>query len=150
MSLNQFMVFAAVAKHRSVSRGAEELYISQPSVTQQLKLLEENYNVKLYKRSGRGIELTEAGRVFLRGVNAMLKQHEKLKQTLNTTFPAIKADSFTVGGTYSPSLSLLPSLLVIFKKRHPQRQLTLRIDNWQNIERLVLKSEVDIAVFSPT
>ena len=149
MTLHQMRLFALVAKHLNLRKVSEELHISQPSVSTELNLLEKEWGVRFHEKIGRGIELTEAGRIFQRGVRTILKQHKKLKQSLNAAFPATMDETLTVGGTYSPSASLLPSLLVIFrKKHHPQIQLTLRTDNWRAIQRLILNSEVDIAVVS--
>jgi len=52
MTLDRFMVFAAVAKHQNVTRASEQLHASQPAVSKQLKLLEKNYNTKLFNRGG--------------------------------------------------------------------------------------------------
>jgi DNA-binding transcriptional LysR family regulator len=146
VTLDHFHVFAIVAKHRNVSRASEELHISQPAVTTQLKLLGENYHVKLYKRGGAGIELTDAGRIFLKYAKTTLKQHEKLKQKLSAAASGTTVESLTVGGSHSPSMSLLLSLLTIFKRRHPRVQVNLRTNNRTTIERQVENSEVEIAV----
>ena len=117
MTLDRFMVFAAVAKHQNVTRASEQLHISQPAVTKQLKLLEKNYNLKLYKRIGRGIELTESGQVFLSDVKAILKRYERLRENITAAPATAKVETLTVGGSHSPSVHLLPSLLARFKPR---------------------------------
>ena len=67
MTLHQLKVWTAVAKRLSITKAADELHIRQPSVTQQIKLLEKEYRLKLYEINfGRGIELTLAGRLFLK------------------------------------------------------------------------------------
>jgi DNA-binding transcriptional LysR family regulator len=68
MTLDRFKVFAAAARYHSVTRASEEIYITQPAVTKQLKALEGDYNANLYRRNGRGIELTEAGQTFLKKI----------------------------------------------------------------------------------
>lgn len=55
----------AVAKRLNITKAAKDLSITQPSVTQQIRLLEEEYRVKLYSKHGRGIELTQEGRTFI-------------------------------------------------------------------------------------
>ena len=74
MTLHQLEIFLAVAKHLNVTRAADDMHINQPSVSQQLKLLEENCGVKLYKMMGRKIELTEKGRLFLNEATAILNR----------------------------------------------------------------------------
>jgi DNA-binding transcriptional LysR family regulator len=148
MSLDHFMVFATVAKHRSVTLASEALHITQPAVTKQLKLLEERYRAKLYTKGGKGIRLTDEGRIFLRDVRTILRQHERLKRRLDGSLLRAESRSLTVGGSYSPSVALLPSLLTRFEKRHPRVRLQLRTGNRLAIERLVLKGEVDLAVIN--
>lgn len=148
MTLGHLMVFAAVAKHRNVTRASWELHVSQPAVSKQLKLLEKNYNTKFFKRGSRGIELTEAGRMFLRDVKALLKRYERLREKFTAAPYTGEVETLTVGGSYSPSVHLLPSLLARFKRTHPRVQFHLRTGNRLAIERLVLKSEVDIAVIN--
>jgi len=146
--LSQFEMFAMVARLRNLTHASAELNISQPALTQQLKNFERKYDLKLYKKGGKGVELTEAGKILLKFVTRILKQHEKVKRRLSATKATNKAQSLTVGGSYSPSAVLLPSLLARFKKSHPQVELKLRTDNRPNMERLVLDGEVELAVLS--
>jgi LysR family transcriptional regulator, low CO2-responsive transcriptional regulator len=146
--LYQFEIFATAARLRNLTRASAELHISQPALTQQLKNLEREYDLNLYKKGGKGVELTEAGKILLKYVKRILKQHEKVKRRLSATTAPNKAQSFTVGGSYSPSAVLLPSLLARFKKSHPRTELNLRTDNRLNIERLILKGEVELAVLN--
>jgi DNA-binding transcriptional LysR family regulator len=144
----QFMIFAAVAKHRNVTRASEELRISQPGVSQQLKLLEQNFGVKLFKRGGRGVDLTDAGRLFLDKITPIMSQVQDLNKTFSPRILAPKIQSLVVGGTYSTSTSLLPSLLALFKKRHPRVDLGLRTGDRRAVERLLLSSEIELAVMA--
>ena len=148
MTLDRFKVFTAVAKHHNATRASEELHISQPAVTKQLKALEKAYNAKLYQRTGRGTELTEIGRVFLRDITKILAQYGKLRQKFSAVSPAAKIETLTVGGSFSLAASLLPSLLADFRKSRPNVEINLRADNGAAIERLVLTSDVDIAVIN--
>ena len=148
MPLYPFEMFATVARLRNLTRASVEMNVSQPALTQQLKNLEKEYELKLYKKGGKGVELTEAGKILLKYVQRILKQHEKVKRRLSATKALNKALSLTVGGSYSPSAVLLPSLLARFRKSHPQVELKLRTDNRPNIERLVLKGAVGLAVVS--
>ena len=146
MTLDHFMVFAAVAKHRSVTQASADLHISQPAVSKRLRLLERNYNAKLYNQAGRGIELTEAGKIFVRGIKTILKHHEQLKQKLSSVVSGDKVESLTVGGSHSVSAEWLPSLLADFKRTHPHVQTNLRTNNTASVVQMVLNSEADIAV----
>ena len=82
MNLNQVQVFCAVAKHLSYSMAAEELFITQPAVSQQVKALERQLNVKLFERVGNKLFLTEAGEAVLTHAQAMLTARAEMEQTL--------------------------------------------------------------------
>ncbi len=147
MTLRQFTIFAAVARHFNVTQASKELHVSQPSISKQLRLLEESYKVKLYyRKDAGGIDLTEDGRIFLRHINVILSDLGKLRERFYPVPPSANAGSLTVGGSYGPSAVLLPSVIDLFGKSHPHTRLGLRTDSRKIIERMVLRGEVDIAV----
>jgi len=80
MTLRQLRIWIAVAKRQSMTKAAAELHIKQPSVTQQVKLLEQEYRVKLCNGNGRGIELTPSGRLFLKYAKRALSQVDNLER----------------------------------------------------------------------
>jgi DNA-binding transcriptional LysR family regulator len=146
MTLHQFMIFAAIARHRNLTKASQELRVSQPSVSQQMKLLQGHYGIQLYRRTARGIELTEVGRRFLMAIRPILHQVDRLN-TFSVASPATREPQrLTVGGTYSPSTIVLPLLLSRFKKNHPTTEISLRTNNGFEIERLLLKGQVEIAL----
>ncbi len=83
MTLCQLKVFAMVAKHLNMTKASYELHVSQSSISQQLKLLEEECGIKLFNKVGRGVALTEGGRLLLIDINPILCQIEKLKEKYN-------------------------------------------------------------------
>jgi len=86
MTLHQLKVWIAVAKRQSMTKAAAELHIKQPSVTQQVKLLEKDYGLKLYNVNRRGIEVTQAGRVVLKYAKRILTQVDSLEKELTSRF----------------------------------------------------------------
>ena len=92
--------------------------------------------------------MTETGRVFLSDVKAILKRYERLTEKFSAAPATAKVETLTVGGSYSPSVRLLPSLLALFKRTHPHVQFNLRTANRLAIERLILNSEADIALIN--
>ena len=146
MTLDRFKVFAAAARYRSVTRASEALYITQPAVTKQLKALERDFNANLYRRIGRGIELTEVGQAVLGKVKKILKSYNSLIPTSTASRSTAKVETLTIGGTYGPSASLLQSAMARFNESHPKAVLSLRTDNKVVIGGLVLNGDVDIAV----
>ena len=82
MTLHQLKIWTIVARLQSMTKAANELRIRQPSVTQQVKLLEKEYRLKLYEVNGRGIELTQAGKLFLKNANRILLQVQNFEKSL--------------------------------------------------------------------
>ena len=82
MTLNQLRIFDIVAKHSNITSAAHEMHISQPSISKQLKALQEGYGLKLYTRGVQGIKLTDEGRQFLDAVRPILFQIDDLEKTI--------------------------------------------------------------------
>ncbi len=86
MTLHQLEVWIVVAKHQNVSKTADELHIRQPSVSQQIKSLENEFGIKLYKAyPGKGIELTQAGKLLLKYAKLILLQVKILESKLKSS-----------------------------------------------------------------
>ncbi len=148
MTLHQLRIFAAVAKHLNITKASEALHITQPSVSQQLKFLEEECGVKLYKKMSRGVELTDRGQLFLNDVEPLLSRVERLEDQFNDRPTRKRVGPLTIGASHSQAVSFLPLLLTVFKETHPEVQLALRTETSRMIEQLVLNSEVEIAVIT--
>jgi DNA-binding transcriptional LysR family regulator len=145
LTLHQLKIFSSIAKFLNVTKASVELHISQPSVSQQVKLLQEEYGERLYTKNGRGIKLTEEGRLFLKEIDPILRQVDHLKNKFGIQ---LKQGSLTIGGSHSPSASFLPLLASVFKESHPDTKLTFRTHNSDVMERMVLDSDVEIAVIT--
>ena len=146
MTLNQFTFFAAVAKHGNVTRASEELHVSQPSISQQLRALEQAYGVKLYRRIGKGIELTEAGKVLLCSIAPILENVAQIEKTFAQPPPRAETGRLAIAGTFNPSTLLLPALAARFKKNHPEIEIELRTGTAHQLEQLLATGQVKIGV----
>jgi DNA-binding MarR family transcriptional regulator len=86
MTLHQLSIWIVVAKHQNVTMTADELHIRQPSVSQQIRSLEEDCGIKLYKvHTGKGIELTPAGKLLLKYAKKILSQVKTLESKLKSS-----------------------------------------------------------------
>ena len=146
MTLHQFQIFIAISKHQNLTRASAELHISQPGVSQQMRLLQEEYGAKLYKRTVKGIELTDAGKKFLTAISPIVEQVKSLKTCSAQSATATEPERLVVGGTDSTSTYLVPSFLSRFKKANPGVEIECRTNHGNEIERLILKHNVEIAV----
>ena len=86
MTLHQLSLWIVVAKHQSVTKAADELHIRQPTVSMQVKSLQNECGIKLYKAyRGRGIELTQAGNLLLKHAKKILLQVKILESKLKSS-----------------------------------------------------------------
>lgn len=147
MTLHQLRIFKSVAKHLNITRAAAELHVSQPSVSQQLRLLEEEFKVKLYEKVGQGIRLTEAGVQVVRKIEPILFHLDELEQYLQATRKEKPDPTLTVGVSYAISETLLPRALQAFRKIHPQVRIHIHADRSSVIEEAVLNESVEVGLF---
>jgi DNA-binding transcriptional LysR family regulator len=146
VTLRQLEIFVVVATRLNLRAAAEELHISQSSISQHLRQLQIELGKKLHRRAGNGIGLTsegtlllsEAKKIFFRIANVKLRLHDKFAESI----PA----ALTVGGSYTASTSCLPLLLARFQKTHEDIRLYLRTETGRILTRMVLAGELDVAV----
>jgi DNA-binding transcriptional LysR family regulator len=146
MTLHQLRIFSTVARHLNVTRAANELHLSQPSASEQIKFLEDELDFKLYRKIGRGIDLTGRGRAFLAEINPVLGQMEVIKKKFGKQ--KIHGTTLTVGGADGPAAFLLPSLAAVFRKSHPQTKVALRGGSSSALEQMVRNSDIELAVIT--
>jgi LysR family cyn operon transcriptional activator len=118
MTLQQLTYFLAASNHGSFSAAAESLFMAQPSLSEQIRRLEAELGVALFARGGRGLELTEAGRLFLphaeRTVGAAQEAAESVRGVRDMTGGTVTFGTFSSAHHY-----LLAGLLQDFRTRHP-------------------------------
>lgn len=146
MTLNQFSSFAAVAKHLNLTKASAELRVSQPSISSQLKQLEDHHGAKFYRRVSKGIEITEAGQLFLRKIVPILDQVAHLERGCNPPATKVVLEVLSVGGTFSAAAVLLPQLLARFHEQHPSAEIEFQTGASKQLERLVAKAVMNLAV----
>jgi DNA-binding transcriptional LysR family regulator len=146
MTFHQLEIFDAVADQMSITAAARKIKISQPSVSKQLRFLERDCGLKLYVKSGRGIKITEEGRLLQVAAKPILKQMEDLRGSFLIRVADARATTLRVGSTPSPGAFFLPGVLKTFVELHPKVHPTLRTGYPETIEKMVLNGEVEIAV----
>lgn len=144
MNLDYLRAIVAAARHRSITKAAHELRTSQPSLSRQLRKLEETYNVKLLVRSGIGVELTQEGRDFLTHAEAILEHIQMIEKRFSKPERLRHPPPLRVGGGYAISASTLPMLLGAFKKQHPQVEVILRSNSTNTLEQMIMKGTLDL------
>lgn len=148
MTFTQFTAFAAVAKHLNVTKAANMLHVSQPSLSKHLKALEERFKLRLFTRHPKGIMLTAEGYEFFQDIEPILAQLEKINHRYLNGSAQKQNGPLKVGGTYGPTSRILPSLLTVFKKTHPNVDVTLRANSGSIIHQQILHGDLEIGVCS--
>jgi DNA-binding transcriptional LysR family regulator len=146
LTLHQLKVFETVSRCLSITKASKELHVSQPSVFQQVKFLEEYCGVKLYKKLGRGLGLTHEGMSLRINVLDILHRVDNLRPKFGATANIPFISLLTIGRSHGVSLTNLVRVVAAFKRTHPFVQLSLRTERSFQIEKLILKSEIEIGV----
>ncbi|HEY1419320.1 MAG TPA: LysR family transcriptional regulator, partial [Candidatus Dormibacteraeota bacterium] len=148
VTLRQLRTFKAVADLKSFSLAAEKLRFSQPSVSYQVKELEEALGQPLLDRLGKRVELTEAGSVLYSYARRAIDVVDEAILVLEE-MRGIKRGSLRVGASTTVGIYLLPAALGAFKKLHPDLVISLEIGTRANVQEQVLRNELDLAVVGP-
>jgi DNA-binding transcriptional LysR family regulator len=128
MTLEQLRVFVAVAERQHVTRAAEALNLAQSAVSSAIAGLEARHQVKLFNRVGRGIELTEAGTLFLIEARAVLARAESAESALSE-LGGLKRGTLVVQASQTIASFWLPRYLVAFRRAYPRIDIRLSIGN---------------------
>jgi DNA-binding transcriptional LysR family regulator len=126
ISIQKLEAFCLVARLGSVSRAAEQLYVTQPVVSAHLHSLQERIGATLIQRSGRGIALTEAGGVVQAWAEDLLRRRDDLSQELED-LAAGAVGAVTISASMSIGNYVLPTVVLPFRREHPGARITLMI-----------------------
>lgn len=148
MTLHQLRIFERIVKHLNITKASALLHISQPSVSQQLKLLEAEFGRKFLVRVNQGVELTCEGKEFFDAIRPLLNEAENLEKRFKSGAPAHDSVPLIVGGSHNVSVNVLPKLLMEFKERHPAVQFVLETNDSPTVEKRLIASELEIALIT--
>jgi DNA-binding transcriptional LysR family regulator len=143
MTLEQLRVFVAVAERQHVTRAAEALNIAQSAVSSSIADLEGRHGAKLFHRVGRGIELTEAGALFLVEARAVLARAESAELVLSE-LGGLKRGAVSVYASQTIASYWLPRHLVAFHRSYPGVAIRLSIGNTSQAAAAVRGGEADL------
>jgi len=143
--LQQVEGFLEVARRGSVSRAAEALFITQPTLTARLHGLERELGAKLFVRTPRGMRLTEAGHAWVpyaeRAMRALVEGRDALEQVMSASAGHLMIASAPAVSTY-----LLPGLLERFVATHPRVEVSVRTGHTEDLVDLVLREDVQLGL----
>lgn len=144
MNIHQVNIFNIAAKTLSITKTAKKMRLSQPSVSIQIKDLEDSLNVKLFERINRKISLTDAGRVFYSYSEKLLNLIEEINAVMNQ-FSSGDVGKLILGTSNTVGIYVLPGFLGEFKEMFPKAEISLTILNRQEALEQCISGELDFA-----
>ncbi|MET3291027.1 UNVERIFIED_CONTAM: DNA-binding transcriptional LysR family regulator [Brevibacillus sp. OAP136] len=147
MNLHALRIFVEVGKLGSVTKAAEQLLISQPAITAQLRKLEQETRLRLVEPEGRGIKLTAYGEL-LYAQAVRLFAHEREIEQLIAKLQEGEQGRLRIGATLFPANYLVPGWVAQFKKEHPHVDIEMHTGNSRLVFDQLLRGEVELALMA--
>lgn len=145
MNTKLLKAFITVADEGSFSKAAERLYLSQPALSQNIKQLESHFNTALIKRTPHSFCLTEAGTVLYQHAVEVTARCDVMEESMNSFHSAL-ADTLLVGATTVIGGYAVPCSIFIFKRKHPDATIKLKLGNRREILDQLRDDNIDIAI----
>jgi DNA-binding transcriptional LysR family regulator len=144
VSIRQLRIFSTVARHLSFARAAEELHLTPPAVSMQVRDLEEEAGLPLFDRRGKRIALTTGGEYFLLHARRVLGSLKDAEDTI-ARLKGVRAGRVTIG-MVGTAKYFVPRILGGFLRDHPGVEVSLAETNREGLVDLLRRNEVDFAV----
>lgn len=143
MTIRHLKLFIAVVDYKTMSNAAKKMFISQPSVSQAIREIEEYYHIRLFERLSQKLYLTIDGEKLLKYARHIVSTFENMEQEFK-----IKNKNLyiRIGGSLTFGTYMLPEILINFEKKYPNIQIKIMIDNTTFIEEKLLNNEIDIGI----
>ncbi len=145
MDLRQLEIFVKVAEFGSFSKAAEALFLTQPTVSEHIRTLEDELGVRLLDRLGRGAVATKAGELLLGHAKRMLALQREARQAMGS-FQGKMSGELQVGASTIPGEYVLPAMIGRFKEKYPDISITLLIGDSQTVIDWVLEGRAELGM----
>ena len=145
MDLRRLEIFVKVAELGSFSRAGESLFLTQPTISEHIRALEDELGVQLLDRLGRGTAPTRAGRLLLGYATRMLALAREARQAVDQ-FQGRMTGELVVGGSTIPGEYVLPALVGQFKRKYPEISISLLIGSSQLVSDWVEEGRVEVGI----
>ncbi|MFZ5646197.1 MAG: selenium metabolism-associated LysR family transcriptional regulator [Bacillota bacterium] len=142
---NQLYIFITVAEKKNFSRAGEFLNMTQPAISQHIHSLEEYYGAKLFERSSKKVDLTQAGMVLYKYAQEILSLHKVAKRAVADLVDMVTG-KLTIGASLTIGEYVLPKLLANFAKKYPDVDLSVRVGNTELIHELTREGTIDVGL----
>lgn len=136
MNIDLLKTFIAVVKHNSVSKASEEVFLTQPAVTKQIRMLEREYGAELFEREKNKLFLTERGKLLLSYANRILELYNESHNILNEQESQLKG-TLTMGANLTLGIYVIPRLIKLFGDIYPDLKFDMYLDNTDHIIKAI-------------
>lgn len=143
MTIRHLKIFTTVAECGSMNTAAKKLFLSQPTISQAIRELEEYYNIRLFDRLSKRLHITPAGQELLSSAYQVLGQFEQMDHIMKKSR---KRDALRIGSTITIGSCMTSNILNDFERMMPDVETYTFIGNTRLLEEKLLKSELDIAL----
>jgi LysR family transcriptional regulator, transcriptional activator of the cysJI operon len=145
MELGHIRSFLEIVRSGSVTRAAAELALTQPAVTQHIQSLEREFNAVLFDRTGKGMRLTQAGRVLQKHFEQALASLGKAKSAVEETESGV-VGHLTIGTALTMTRTGIAACISQLRKTHPGISLTVRVARSEIIISLILDGQLELGI----
>lgn len=146
MNNNDWLFIKILSEEKSITKAAKKLFITQPSLTEKIKKVEKELNIKLFVRQPHGIELTPAGEAIAQYAKKALNEYRTIREKVADMKEDEISGFIRIGCSNVFAKSRLPGLLIAFNKHYPQVQVTVKTGWSQNLYRDFLHGELQVAI----
>lgn len=147
LNLYRLWIFMTVVEEGGFSAAANKLYLSQPSVSNQVRQLEQALRTTLIDRSGARIRLTPEGEVLLEYAKRVFLLAEEAVAAIRQV-SGLQSGTLVAGGSTTVGTYLLPPMLAAFRAQHPAIDVGIFVGNAEQVEKRLVDGEVGVAVFA--
>ena len=147
LNFNQFRIFYHAAKNLNFTRAAGELFITQPAVTAQVKSFEEYCNLKLFKKKGRKIYLTDEGRSLFEFAETIFKYEKEIENAIDD-MRELKRGVLSLGTTKAYARYFMPTMITTFHQNYPNIKIQLNEGSSLDMIHSLLDFKIEVAVIA--
>ena len=145
MADRRLKIFHTVARLLNFTKAAEELHMTQPAVTFQIRQLEEQFNTRLFDRTHNKVTLTDVGKQVYTYSDRILKLYEEMTRNI-TEMTGDVSGCVTLGASTTIAEYMLPLLIGEFKNKFPEVMINLRESNTEDIVSMVENNDIDLGI----
>lgn len=143
MTIRHLKIFISVVDNKTMSNAAKKMFISQPSVSQAIREIEEYYSIRIFERLSQRLYLTKDGENLLKYSRYIVSTFDNMEEEFKNKHSNIY---IRIGGSLTFGTYILPNIIEQFEKKYADIDVKITVDNTKVIEEKLINNEIDIAI----